>query len=179
MKKLRRSRKGPLRAGKHRIGGGDLPRALRRRLEQRFVSRQVGEAEVGLAALLGAEQVASTAEPQVFLGDPKAIIGLPQDFEPRARGLVSGGSRVSGNVRFAPNSRQTHARSVCRLSATSGNRTYHARVGKSSPGSSEKRARMGTHIVYSTQFVYPAELRPWLPQFGGLLSSSTNPYGVR
>ena len=55
--------------------------------EQVAVNGQIGDAELGQAALPGAQEFAGAPEPQVLLGDPEAVFGFTQDFEPRPGGL--------------------------------------------------------------------------------------------
>ncbi len=49
------------------------------------MAREVREAQGGEAALSDAEHLAGAAQPQVLLGDAKAVVGRAQDLETRAR----------------------------------------------------------------------------------------------
>ena len=49
------------------------------------MAREVRQAQGGEAALADAEHLAGAAQPQVLLGDAKAVVGRAQDLETRAR----------------------------------------------------------------------------------------------
>ena len=56
------------------------------------MARQVGQAQRGQPALARAEHLSWAAQPQVLLGDAKAVVGRAQHLETRARAAVSGSS---------------------------------------------------------------------------------------
>ena len=56
--------------------------------EKLAVHLEPGDAEAGHAALPGAEHVAFAAQPQIFLGDAEAVVGLAHDREPRLGGFA-------------------------------------------------------------------------------------------
>ena len=49
---------------------------------------EIGEPEQRQARLARAQHLAGTAQPQILLGDAKAVLGLAHDGEPRLGGLA-------------------------------------------------------------------------------------------
>ena len=56
--------------------------------DQPFVNREIREAQGWEAALPGAQDFAGAAQPQVFLGDAKPVLGLAQDGEAPLRDIA-------------------------------------------------------------------------------------------
>jgi hypothetical protein len=89
------------------ILGNNSPCFIARRRKQRPMGRKIGQAESGQAGLFRAEHVALAAQPQVFLGNAKAVVRLAHDRNPRLGGLAERRAvkqQARGFVRPAPDS---------------------------------------------------------------------------
>src|SRR5689334_7240327 len=69
------------RGGKTGVAGQDQGCVVAGRGQELSVHLDPGDLEARYAALLGPEQVAFAAEPKVFLGDAKAVLGVAHDGE--------------------------------------------------------------------------------------------------
>ena len=88
------------------------PRILARRLHDRLVMLEIGEAEAGQAGLPGSEDFAAAAKAKILLGDEEPIVGLAQDV----RAAPSPSRRAAagrGGGRSPASPRPTRPRSWC------------------------------------------------------------------
>ena len=77
------------------------------------MGREVGQAQVGQAALPRAQHLAGAAQPQVLLGDAEAVLGLAQDRRAAPwRSRRAAGRRAAGRSTWRP-PRPTRPRSWC------------------------------------------------------------------